>query len=257
MSILRQEPVAAEAVLEAPSAAIRLEAVSKVYDSAGGVRALDAVSLTVPQGVFLAVMGRSGSGKSTLLHCAAGLDVPTEGAVWIGGTEVSRLGETPRTVFRRERVGFVFQSYNLIPSLTVGENITLPLRLAQADPDREWLSTLVGRVGVGGLLDRPPDELSGGQQQRVAIARALVARPAVVFADEPTGALDVATGAEILTLLDELVGELGQTVVMVTHDPAAAARAQDTVVMTDGRIEQVLRSPGAGALAAVLGGWAP
>lgn len=252
MKVLNRAPAVVRD--EAPeAAAVRLEQVTKVYGRPGGVRALDEVSLTVPAGVFLAVMGRSGSGKSTLLHCAAGLDVPTQGSVRIGETEVSSLRETPRTRFRRERVGFIFQAYNLIPSLTVEENITLPLRLADATVDRDWLSTLVGRVGVGDLLDRLPGGLSGGQQQRVAIARALATRPDVVFADEPTGALDLATGQQVLSLLDALVRELGQTVVMVTHDPAAAARAQDTLVMADGRIEQVLRSPEAADLAAVLG----
>lgn len=234
------------------TAAVRLEQVTKVHQ--GRVRALDDVSLTVPPGTFLAVMGRSGSGKSTLLHCAAGLDVPTSGSVWIGDTEISRLRETPRTQFRRERVGFVFQSYNLIPSLTVEENITLPLRLARTAPDRPWLATLTERTGVAEHLARLPSELSGGEQQRVAIVRALATRPDVVFADEPTGALDVATGNRILALLDELVRDFGQTVVMVTHDPAAAARAQDTVVMADGRIQQLLRAPDAATLAALLGG---
>lgn len=234
------------------TAAVRLEQVTKVHQ--GRVRALDEVSLTVPPGTFLAVMGRSGSGKSTLLHCAAGLDVPTSGSVWVGDTEISRLRETPRTQFRRERVGFVFQSYNLIPSLTVEENITLPLRLAQTAPDRPWLATLTERTGVAEHLARLPSELSGGEQQWVAIVRALATRPDVVFADEPTGALDVATGNRILALLDELVRDFGQTAVMVTHDPAVAARAQDTVVMADGRIQQLLRAPDAATLAGLLGG---
>ncbi|MFD6893362.1 ABC transporter ATP-binding protein [Rhodococcus sp. NPDC060086] len=220
----------------------------------GSAPALDEVSLTVPRGAFLAVMGRSGSGKSTLLHCAAGLDAPTRGRVWIGDTEIGRLRETARTRLRRERVGFVFQAYNLIPSLTVEENITLPLRLAERPGDRAWLATVVDRVGLGDFLSRAPGELSGGQQQRVAVARALATRPDVVFADEPTGALDPATGDRILSLLDDLVRDLGQTVVMVTHDPAAAARAHDVVVMADGRIDQVLRGPDARMLTALLGG---
>ncbi|WP_114907224.1 ABC transporter ATP-binding protein [Ornithinimicrobium murale] len=232
-----------------PDVAVRLDSVSKVFRRGGEVRALDGVSLSVPRGAFLAVMGRSGSGKSTLLHVAAGLDVPSSGSVWIGGTEVSRLRETPRTRFRRDRVGFVFQAYNLVPSLTIEENITLPLRLAGANLDRAWVGTLVERTGLVDLLRRLPGELSGGQQQRVAIARALAPRPAVVFADEPTGALDLATGQGVLGLLREMVSDYGQTVVMVTHDPVAAASAHDTVVMADGRIREVLRAPDVEVLA--------
>src|SRR5262249_2052393 len=155
------------------------------------------VSLTLPRGTFLAVMGPSGSGKSTLMHCAAGLDTPTEGHAYIDGADISVLGETKRTELRRQRVGFVFQSSNLVPSLSVAHNITLPLRLAGAKPDQAWVRMLVERVGLAGKLDRRPAELSGGQQQRAAVARALVARPAVVFADEPTGALDLRTAREV------------------------------------------------------------
>ncbi|WP_460495931.1 ABC transporter ATP-binding protein [Glycomyces tarimensis] len=221
--------------------------VTKTYD--GTVTALDRVSLQVPRGSFLAVMGPSGSGKSTLLHCAAGLDSPTSGEVYIGGTEISRLSETKRTMLRRGRIGFVFQAYNLLPSLTVEENITLPLRLSGAAADRKWLSALVDRVGLGALLHRRPGELSGGQQQRAAIARSLAARPEVVFADEPTGALDLDTAAEVLDLLRDLVDEFGQTVVMVTHDPNAAARAHATAVVADGRIDQYFSRPSADELA--------
>nr|WP_307248639.1 ABC transporter ATP-binding protein [Catenuloplanes indicus] len=215
----------------------------------GGVRALDGVSLSVPAGTFLAVMGPSGSGKSTLMHCAAGLDTPTSGKTFIEGTEISRLDETRRTVLRRSRVGFIFQQYNLLPSLSVSDNITLPLRLAGTAPDREWVRTLVERVGLAGRLHHRPSELSGGQQQRVAVARALVTRPAVVFADEPTGALDIRTAREVLDLLRTLVDELGQTVVMVTHDPAAAARADLALVMADGRIADTVPAPTAARLA--------
>ncbi|HET8992956.1 MAG TPA: ABC transporter ATP-binding protein [Rhodococcus sp. (in: high G+C Gram-positive bacteria)] len=236
------------------TAAVRFEGVTKMYRRVGGAPALDDVTLTVPRGAFLAVVGRSGSGKSTLLHCAAGLDTPTRGRVWIGDTLVSTLRETARTRIRRERVGFVFQAYNLIPSLTVEENITLPLHLAQTPGDGTWLGEVVDRVGLGDVLSRKPGELSGGQQQRVAVARALATRPDVIFADEPTGALDPATGDRILSLLTDLVRDLGQTVVMVTHDPAAAARAHDAVVMEDGRIEQVLSAPDAAELTRVLGG---
>lgn len=232
------------------STAIRLSGVRKSYP--GGVVALDNLSLRVPAGAFLAVMGPSGSGKSTLLHCAAGLDTPDEGTVRIGDTEITRLSETRRTELRRDRVGFVFQSYNLVPSLTIGQNITLPMRLAGRPPEQEWLATLVRRIGIADLTDRLPAELSGGQQQRASIARALVARPDVVFADEPTGALDLHTAAEVLELLRQLVAEFGQTIVMVTHDPTAASRAYDTVVMADGRIAEVLSAPSADELAYLL-----
>jgi putative ABC transport system ATP-binding protein len=228
-------------------AALLLREVTKTYD--GAHTALDRVSLEVSRGTFLAVMGPSGSGKSTLLHCAAGLDDPTSGEVSIGGTRVSGLSETKRTRLRRARVGFVFQSYNLLPSLTVEENLTLPLRLAGADADQRWLRHLVARVGIADLLHRRPGELSGGQQQRAAIARSLAPRPAVIFADEPTGALDSGTAAEVLDLLRELVDEWEQTVVMVTHDPAAAARAHATCVVADGRIDAYLTHPSAADLA--------
>ena len=227
--------------------AIALSGVSMTYP--GGVHALRNVSLTVERGTFYAVMGPSGSGKSTLMHCAAGLDVPTSGSITVGGREITGLNETRRTELRRERLGFVFQSYNLVPSLTVEDNITLPLRLAGRAPDREWLRTLIERVGLGGRLTHRPAELSGGQQQRVAIVRALAARPDVVFADEPTGALDLRTAHEVLDLLRGLVDDLGQTVVMVTHDPAAAARAHRVLVMADGQIVETLDRPSAADLA--------
>lgn len=227
--------------------AIALSQVSKVHP--GGVRALDDVSLTVDAGAFLAVMGPSGSGKSTLMHVAAGLDTPTSGSIRIDGAEITGLDETRRTELRRRRIGFVFQAYNLVPALTVEDNITLPLRLAGETADQAWLTELVERVGLAGRLERRPAELSGGQQQRAAVARALVARPAVVFADEPTGALDLTSAREVLTLLRESVDELGQTVVMVTHDPAAAAHADRAVVMADGRVVDVVDSPTSAELA--------
>ncbi|MFF0221665.1 ABC transporter ATP-binding protein [Streptomyces sp. NPDC004629] len=236
---------AARATLGAP--AIALEHVTKTYD--GGVRALDDVSLTVGHGTFLAVMGPSGSGKSTLMHCAAGLDTPTSGSVRIDGRETAGLNETRRTELRRDRVGFVFQAYNLIPSLSIEDNITLPLRLAGRRPDRDWVRVLVERVGLTDRLGHRPAELSGGQQQRAAVVRALAARPAVVFADEPTGALDLRSAHQVLNLLRELVDELGQTVVMVTHDPAAAARAHRALVMADGRVVDALDAPTALELA--------
>jgi putative ABC transport system ATP-binding protein len=230
--------------------AVVLSHVTKVYPN--DVRALDDVSLTVERGTFLAVMGPSGSGKSTLMHCAAGLDLPTRGEITIDGRPTTGLDETARTRLRRGRVGFVFQAYNLVPSLSVEDNITLPLRLAGQPVDRPWMDELVERVGLTGRLSHRPAELSGGQQQRAAIARALVARPAVVFADEPTGALDLRSAGQVLALLRDLVDFLDQTVVMVTHDPAAAARAHRSVVMADGRIVATLDAPGPGELAAHL-----
>jgi putative ABC transport system ATP-binding protein len=230
--------------------AIELSHVSKTY--AGGVRALDDVSLDVAEGAFFAVMGPSGSGKSTLMHCAAALDVPTSGTVRIGGRETGTLNETRRTELRRELVGFVFQAYNLVPSLSIADNITLPLRLAGLQPDESWVASLVDRVGLGGRLAHRPAELSGGQQQRAAIARALVSRPAVVFADEPTGALDLSTAHDVLDLFRDVADELHQTVVMVTHDPAVAARAHTVVVMADGHVVQTLDQPTAGDLAGHL-----
>jgi putative ABC transport system ATP-binding protein len=235
--------------MRAPAAvpAVEVRHVTKTYP--GGVRALDDVSLEVAPGRFLAVMGPSGSGKSTLMQCAAGLDTPSGGRAFIDGTEISQLSENRRTELRRERVGFVFQSYNLLPSLSVADNITLPLRLAAKAPDRAWVHTLVDRFGLTGQLGRRPAELSGGQQQRVAIARALAARPAVVFADEPTGALDLRTAREVLRLLRDLVDGLGQTVVMVTHDPSAAAWADRAALMADGRVVDTAESPTAAGLA--------
>jgi len=230
--------------------ALSLQDVTKSYP--GGVIALDHMSLQVPRGSFLAVMGPSGSGKSTLLHCASGLDQPTSGTVLLGDTEVTRLSETKRTILRRGRIGFIFQAYNLVPSLTVEHNITLPLRLAGASVDRSWLKALIERIGLTDLLTRLPGELSGGQQQRAAIARSLAARPDVVFADEPTGALDLETATEVLTLLRDLVDEFGQTVVMVTHDPAAAAWAHETVVMRNGGIHRHFVRPTADELTACM-----
>ncbi|MBZ6248967.1 MULTISPECIES: ABC transporter ATP-binding protein [Streptomyces] len=238
---------AVTAVTARRAPAIALDRVARTYP--GGVRALDDVSLTVGHGTFLAVMGPSGSGKSTLMHCAAGLDSPTSGSVRIDGQEISGLDETRRTELRRERVGFVFQAYNLIPSLSVEDNITLPLRLAGRRPDRAWLRALTERVGLADRLAHRPAELSGGQQQRAAVVRALAAKPAVVFADEPTGALDLRSAHQVLDLLRGLVDDLGQTVVMVTHDPAAAARAHRALVMADGRVVDALERPTAPELA--------
>lgn len=221
----------------AAPAAVRVAGLTRTYDAGGQpVNALAGIDATFARGTFTAVMGPSGSGKSTLLQTAAGLDRPTSGRVFIGDTELSGLSETALTRLRRTKVGFVFQMFNLIGALSVEENITLPLRLSGAGADRRWLTEVVDRVGVGPLLHRRPSELSGGQQQRVAIARALAVRPEVVFADEPTGALDGQTASDVLALLKSVVDDHGQTIVMVTHDPVAASYADRVLVLADGRI---------------------
>ena len=223
---------------------VRLSSVSKLYGSGDNtVAALRDVSLGLARGSFTAVMGPSGSGKSTFLHCAAGLDRPTSGTVHLADVELSSLSEDALSRLRRERIGFVFQSFNLVPSLTAEQNITLPLRLAKRRADADWLTEITERVGLGRRIKHKPGELSGGQQQRVAIAPALIARPEVIFADEPTGALDTKTGKDILTLLREVVDGLGQTVVMVTHDPNAASYADTVVFLADGEIVDTLDAP--------------
>ena len=204
------------------------------------VDALRGVSVDIAPGKATAVMGPSGSGKSTLMHILAGLDKPTSGSVGIAGTEITTLGDNDLTKLRREHIGFVFQFFNLLPMLDAKENITLPLTIAGEKPDREYFAALIDSVGLGDRLSHRPSELSGGQQQRVAIARALVSRPAVVFADEPTGNLDSQTGAEILELLRHSVEELGQTIVMVTHESRAAAIADRVLYLADGRIVREL-----------------
>ncbi|GAA4060336.1 MULTISPECIES: ABC transporter ATP-binding protein [Actinomadura] len=226
--------------------ALRLVAVRKEY---GTVTALDGVSLSLPAGTFTAVMGPSGSGKSTLLHCAAGLDRPTEGRVFVAGTEMTGDDETALTKFRRRRIGFVFQRFNLLPTLTVLQNVTLPRRLAGMRVDKARAVETLRRVGLGDRLNHRPAELSGGQQQRVAIARALVTQPQVVFADEPTGALDTRSAREVLALLRETVRRDGQTIVMVTHDPVAAAHADSVVFLADGRLAGSMRAPSPEAVA--------
>ncbi len=200
------------------------------------VDALRGVSVDVQAGQLTAVMGPSGSGKSTLMHILAGLDTPTSGSVTIAGTEITTLGDTDLTKLRREHIGFVFQFFNLLPMLNAGENVTLPLSIAGEKPDPDWYDDLIASVGLGDRLSHRPSELSGGQQQRVAIARALVSRPTVVFADEPTGNLDSKTGGEILELLRHSVRDLGQTVVMVTHEARAAAIADRVLFLADGLI---------------------
>jgi putative ABC transport system ATP-binding protein len=230
--------------------AVQLETVSKVYGKGGSaVRALRGVSLSIPSGTFTAVMGPSGSGKSTLLHLAAGLDRPTDGRVSIAETELSKLSTTRLIELRRDRIGFVFQAFNLLPSLTVEQNVTLPLRLAGRRADKGAVAEVLERVGLSDRRRQRPSELSGGQQQRVALARALVTQPEVLFADEPTGALDLRTGKEVLGLFREAVDSLDQTVVMVTHDPAAASYADSVVFLADGRLVGALRNPTAEAVA--------
>jgi putative ABC transport system ATP-binding protein len=230
--------------------AVRLDAVSKVYGKGGSaVRALRDVSVSLPYGTFTAVMGPSGSGKSTLLHVAAGLDRPTGGHVSIGATELSKLSATRLTELRRDRIGFVFQAFNLLPSLTVEQNVTLPLRLAGRRAYAGSLADVLGRVGLRDRRRHRPSELSGGEQQRVALARALITEPEVLFADEPTGALDLSTGKEVLGLFREAVDSFEQTVVMVTHDPVAASYADSVVFLADGRLAGGLRAPTAEAVA--------
>lgn len=224
--------------------AVELESVGKTYGrGAGEVTALRGLTIAFGRGTFTAVMGPSGAGKSTFLHCAAGLDRPTSGSVRLGGTDLAALDEAQLTMLRRERVGFVFQAYNLLDSLTVAENITLPLLLAGEPAEPARLDRVARRVGIVDRLGHRPAQLSGGQQQRVAIARALVTRPEVIFADEPTGALDSRTGRQVLGLLREVVDRDGDTVVMVTHDPVAASFAQRVVFLADGAFAEVLESP--------------
>jgi putative ABC transport system ATP-binding protein len=231
--------------------AVLIEAMTKTYDiGPSTITAVDHVSLSFPAATFTAVMGPSGSGKSTLLQCAAGLDRPNAGRVSIGGTELSGLSETALTRLRRDRVGFVFQSFNLMPALTAAQNVELPLRLAGRKADPKAIQAALATVGLADRARHRPSELSGGQQQRVAIARALVTSPQVLFADEPTGALDTSTSRAVLDLLSALVTERKQTVIMVTHDPMAAARADRVIFLADGRIADTLERPAAAAIAA-------
>ncbi|MDX6357989.1 MAG: putative transport system ATP-binding protein [Nocardioidaceae bacterium] len=228
--------------MSAPAARIR--DLTKTYGSGDAlVRALDGVSLDLEAARFTAIMGPSGSGKSTLMHCAAALDRADSGTVHIGDEEISRLGDKALTRLRRDRIGFVFQAYNLIPTLTAEENIRLPQSIAGRRPDAAWYDEVIDTVGLRDRLKHRPNELSGGQQQRVAVARALVGRPQIVFADEPTGNLDSRSGAEILDLLRRSVDEHDQTVVMVTHDPVAAAYTDRVVFLSDGRVVDDLRDP--------------
>ena len=235
---------AAEAVSADGRAASRAVNVTKVYGRGDTtVKALDGLTMEVPSGHFIAIMGPSGSGKSTLLHCLAGLDRVTSGQVFLENEEISALSEKDLTLVRREKMGFVFQAYNLIPTLDARENILLPLKLAGRDADQAWFDRVIDTLGIRDRLTHRPDELSGGQQQRVAVARALVSRPAVIFADEPTGNLDTKASAELLGFIADAVDDFGQTVVMVTHDPLGASRAERVVFLVDGDIVDQMTKP--------------
>jgi len=233
------------------STAIAARAVdaSKIYGTGEAqVRALDGINVDFARNHFTAIMGPSGSGKSTLLHCLAGLDRLTSGQIFLGDVEISAASEKQLTLIRRDRVGFIFQSYNLIPTLNAVENMTLPMSLAGTRPDRDWLNKIVDIVGLRDRLSHRPNELSGGQQQRVAVARALMSRPEIIFADEPTGNLDSRAGAEILSFMQSAVRDLGQTIVMVTHDPGAASYADRVVFLADGKIVDEMQAPTADAV---------
>jgi putative ABC transport system ATP-binding protein len=222
---------------------LELVGVTKFYPGEPPVEALRGVDLRVTEGELVGVVGPSGSGKSTLLHCLAGLDRPTAGQIFLGDVEITARSENELTLIRRDEIGFVFQAFNLIPMLDAAENITLPLSLAGRTADEAWLSRVIKTVRLGDRLDHHPDQLSGGEQQRVAVARALVTRPKVIFADEPTGNLDSRSGAEILAFMREAVDDLGQTVVMVSHDPVAASYADRAVFLADGRIVDEMTQP--------------
>ncbi len=224
--------------------AARTEEAVKVYGKGQTeVRALDSVSAEFLAGRFTAIMGPSGSGKSTLLHCVAGLDTLTSGRAFIGDADLSTLNDQRLTILRRDRVGFVFQSFNLVPTITAAENITLPLLLAGRKGDPDWIAKVIDTLGIGDRLKHRPDEMSGGQQQRVAVARALAGRPEIIFADEPTGNLDSHAGAEVLTFMRRAVDEMHQTIVMVTHDPTAASYADRILFLADGRIVDEMNGP--------------
>ena len=235
------------------SSIVRLQGVSKIYGSGDAqVRALDDVSVGFGAGEFTAIMGPSGSGKSTMMHILAGLDAPTSGHVFVEDTDITALKDTALTKLRRDRIGFVFQSFNLVPTLDARSNILLPMRLAGKTPDKDWFDLIVNSLGIADRLNHRPSEMSGGQQQRVAVARALMSRPAVIVADEPTGNLDSHSTTEVMDLLRRAVDELGQSVIMVTHDTGTAAYADRVLVCRDGRIVSDLRDVTADTLTAAL-----
>ncbi len=237
-------PATGEPAPDGPDLAARAVDLVKVYgEGPTAVRALDGVTVDFPAGRFTAIMGPSGSGKSTFMHCLAGLDKATSGQVYIGGTELSTMSDKQLTLLRRERVGFVFQSYNLLPTLSAAENVELPMALAGRKPDRGWVDRVTDALNLRDRLSHRPSELSGGQQQRVAAARALASRPSIVFADEPTGNLDSNSSAELLGFLRRSVDEFGQTIVMVTHDPTGAAYADHVVFLQDGRVVDEMPNP--------------
>ena len=245
---------ATAATQEAPASSIvRLQGVSKIYGNGDAqVRALDDVSVGFGAGEFTAIMGPSGSGKSTMMHILAGLDAPTSGHVFVEDTDITALKDTALTKLRRDRIGFVFQSFNLVPTLDARANILLPMRLAGKAPEKEWFDLIVSSLGIANRLNHRPSEMSGGQQQRVAVARALMSRPAVIVADEPTGNLDSHSTDEVMDLLRRAVDELGQSVIMVTHDTATAVYADRVLVCRDGRIVSDLRDITADNLTAAL-----
>ena len=246
--------ITAPAAAQAPASSIvRLQGVSKIYGSGDAqVRALDDVSVGFGAGEFTAIMGPSGSGKSTMMHILAGLDAPTSGHVFVEDTDITALKDTALTKLRRDRIGFVFQSFNLVPTLDARSNILLPMRLAGKTPDKDWFDLIVNSLGIADRLNHRPSEMSGGQQQRVAVARALMSRPAVIVADEPTGNLDSHSTTEVMDLLRRAVDELGQSVIMVTHDTGTAAYADRVLVCRDGRIVSDLRDVTADTLTAAL-----
>jgi putative ABC transport system ATP-binding protein len=241
MTLINESPPPADAPSKAAAAAVHAV---KIYgEGPTAVRALDDVTVDLPAGRYTAIMGPSGSGKSTLMHCIAGLDSLTSGQVYVDGVDLGDLSERELTRLRRDRIGFVFQAFNLVPTLTALENITLPMLLAGRDPDQTWLDYVVDTVGLRDRLTHRPAELSGGQQQRVAVARALASRPAIIFADEPTGNLDSKASAEILQFMRKAVDDLEQTIVMVTHDPGAASYADHVLFLADGRIVDEMPEP--------------
>ena len=246
--------ITAPAAAQAPASSIvRLQGVSKIYGSGDAqVRALDDVSVGFGAGEFTAIMGPSGSGKSTMMHILAGLDAPTAGHVFVEDTDITALKDTALTKLRRDRIGFVFQSFNLVPTLDARANILLPMRLAGKAPEKEWFDLIVNSLGIADRLNHRPSEMSGGQQQRVAVARALMSRPAVIVADEPTGNLDSHSTDEVMDLLRRAVDELSQSVIMVTHDTSTAAYADRVLVCRDGRIVSDLRDVTADSLTAAL-----